>query len=376
MTEGPAPARTEPDILALIEPLSPFEMLEFCRALFEGEPPAGEGSELERAWVEIFAALPERHPNLAAHSPAELRRVYEGLLASYPELCALTTGPSTVEPARAMFLRMFYELISRSNAAAKMGFLNLGYASAPTERPSLDAEDEPNRYSIQLYHQLFASSFPPAKAAGKDIVEVGCGRGGGSDYFTRYLRPRSVTGVDITRASIDYCRRSYALPGLEFAVGRASELPLAAHSCDIVVNLESSHCYPAMPLFLAEVERVLRPGGHFLFSDIRHRDTLYRGYEPLAALEAQLAATGLELLERRDITDAVRVAIERDGEAQITRWDRALAETEGLGEDAAGYCLRHFSYAVGLTNEQRVTWHQRFTERDHVYMSYVLRKPG
>jgi len=362
MAEAAGPT-SGPDILELIAPLSPFAMLEFCRAVFES------------------GAAPEQIPTadyakLAEHDPAELRAVYDRLVHSYPELGELSAGPSTVEPARAMFLRMFYELLSRSNAAAKMGFLNLGYDLEPGEpAPRLDPEDEPNRYSIQLYHQLFSAAFGPARVAGKDLVEVGCGRGGGCDYVARYLGPRSVTGVDITRASIDYCRRSYTAPGLDFVVGQATALPLADGCCDLVFNLESSHCYPSMPAFLAEVERILRPGGHLLLSDIRHAERLSRGYEPVAVLDAQLAATGLELLERRDITAAVARAIERDGSALTARWDAALAQTAGLGADAAAYCRKHFRYAVGVSNEDQVTWHQRFVERSHIYLSYVLCKP-
>lgn len=373
MTETAEPEPL-PDVVRLIEPLSPFEMLEFCRAIFEG---AGEDATLD--WDAIFAAIPERHPKLGGHLEADggasLRAVYERLLDAYPELRELTSGPSTVEPARAMFLRMFYELLSRSNNTAKMGFLNLGYVMAPEAQPRLMAADEPNRYSIQLYHQLFSSAFPPEALAGKQLVEVGCGRGGGCDYVARYFEPASVTGVDITRASIDYCRRAYANDKLSFQVGQATQLPLADASCDVVMNLESSHCYPSMSQFLAEVRRVLRPGGHFLFSDIRHANTTFRGYEPVEVLEAQLAESGLELLERRDITEAVRVAIEEDGEALIERWDKALEVTLGAEDEAAAYCRKHFRYAVGVSNEAQVTWHQRFASRDHLYLSYVLRKP-
>src|ERR1700722_10634175 len=37
------------------------------------------------------------------------------------------------------------------------------------------------------------------------------------------------------------------------------------------VNVEASHLYPDFPKFLSEVARVLRPGGHFLYTDFRPR---------------------------------------------------------------------------------------------------------
>ena len=43
---------------------------------------------------------------------------------------------------------------------------------------------------------------------------------------------------------------------------------------DVVINLEASHCYPNFTRFLAEVARVLKPGGHFLYADFRFNDGL------------------------------------------------------------------------------------------------------
>ena len=64
------------------------------------------------------------------------------------------------------------------------------------------------------------------------------------------------------------------MPGLAFEVGDAERMPFPDASFDAVVNVESSHCYPSMPAFLSEVRRVLRPGGHFLYADLRPRTDL------------------------------------------------------------------------------------------------------
>jgi len=36
---------------------------------------------------------------------------------------------------------------------------------------------------------------------------------------------------------------------------------------DLIVNIESAHCYPDFVGFMKEVDRVLNPGGHFMFAD-------------------------------------------------------------------------------------------------------------
>jgi ubiquinone/menaquinone biosynthesis C-methylase UbiE len=53
--------------------------------------------------------------------------------------------------------------------------------------------------------------------------------------------------------------------------GNAEDLPFADESFDAVLNVEASHLYPHFPRFLAEVARVLAPGGRFLYADFRRR---------------------------------------------------------------------------------------------------------
>jgi SAM-dependent methyltransferase len=62
-----------------------------------------------------------------------------------------------------------------------------------------------------------------------------------------------------------------------------------------------------MTKFLAEVYRVLRPGGHFLFSD--HRD-----HDKLNLLRAQLKDSGLSLVKETDITRNVVAALDLDND--------------------------------------------------------------
>ena len=55
-------------------------------------------------------------------------------------------------------------------------------------------------------------------------------------------------------------------------VASLKSMPFPVSSFDAVVNIESSHCYESMDAFLAEVCRVLRPGGRFFFADLRTMD--------------------------------------------------------------------------------------------------------
>lgn len=172
-------------------------------------------------------------------------------------------------------------------------FMNWGFEEDPPMAIPLDAGDEADRYSIQLYH---ATATQTGGLSGKRVLEVGCGRGGGASYLARTQQPASYVGVDLNASGIEFCRRRHHVPGLSFVTGDAEALPFHAESFDAVVNVESSHCYPHFDRFLAEVARMLRPGGVFLYADVR------RVAECEAWDAAMAAAPGLQVASRRDIS--------------------------------------------------------------------------
>ncbi|MGE0151505.1 MAG: class I SAM-dependent methyltransferase [Reyranellaceae bacterium] len=232
-------------------------------------------------------------------------------------------------------------------------YMNYGFAALDeAERmPTLRAEDQADRYAINLYHHV-ASQVP---LEGRDVLEVGCGRGGGSSYIARYLKPARMTGVDISSSAIAFCRRVHEVANLDYRFGDAEALPFPDASFDAVVNVESSFCYGNLDGFLAEVARVLRPGGHLLLADLRLK-------EEVADLNAALARSSLRLVGRRDITANVVEALARDSER------RASAK----GDRIPRPFRRMFDTFLGVEGT-RMPVHLR--ARDMIYLSYCLQKP-
>jgi len=192
-------------------------------------------------------------------------------------------------------------------------FLNWGYEDDPPMNIPLDASDEPDRYGIQLYHRTATQ----ADLTGKQVLEVGCGHGGGASYLTRTLRPATYTGLDLNWAGIKLCRKRHKVPGLTFVTGDAEKLPFPDESFDAVVNVESSHCYPHLSRFLAEVARVLRPGGQFLYADLRHAPDI-------PTWESAVADAPLQLLSERSINAEVLRGLERNSPRQTRMIDRHI----------------------------------------------------
>jgi ubiquinone/menaquinone biosynthesis C-methylase UbiE len=236
-----------------------------------------------------------------------------------------------------------------------MLFMNYGWADLDPAAPQipLDAEDEANRYCIQLYHRVAAA----VDLAGLDVLEVGSGRGGGASYIARYLKPRSMVGLDITKGAIRFCNSRHRAPNLSFVRGDAESLPFDAGSFDAVVNIESSHCYRSMDRFLAGVCRVLRPNGYFLFADHRERGEF-------DALQGQLRNSGLTLLHEQTITLNVLRALDLDNARK-----RKLIEAKVPKVLQGVFCE-----FAGMTGTRGV--YARFVAGDKEYFSFVLQKPG
>lgn len=184
------------------------------------------------------------------------------------------------------------------------GFIDLDPQAAPLELdPALEAE----RYSVQLYHHVASA----VDLTGKDVLEVGSGRGGGAAYIQRYLKPRSMTGIDFSANTVNFCQATHSVEGLKFMVGDAESLPFDDQSFDVVINVESSHTYGSMETFLGEVARVLRPKGYFLFADIRPK-------ESIDTLSCQLQDSDLNILNERDISQNVLKALQTDSGHRYT----------------------------------------------------------
>jgi SAM-dependent methyltransferase len=246
--------------------------------------------------------------------------------------------------------RAMYQAMAHFFQRRDWTFMNYGYAPAADAHPlDLGADDEPNRYCIQLYHHVAGA----VDLAGQRVLEVGSGRGGGASFIKRYLHPKEVVGVDYSEQAVALCRRRYDQPGLRFIHGDAEDLPFEDDEFDAVVNVESSHCYGSMSTFLSEAVRVLRPGGHFLFADFRLETDL-------EGLHAQLLNAGLEIVRHEDITANVVAALEADN-------SRKLAQVH---ESAPRWLLGLVSEFVGAPGSRI---HERFSSGGTRYVSYVLK---
>jgi ubiquinone/menaquinone biosynthesis C-methylase UbiE len=247
---------------------------------------------------------------------------------------------------RRQLWRWWYNRLAKRHRAGDWTFMNYGYVPAASDPVlALEGVDEPDRLCIQLYHRVASAT----ELLGREVLEVGSGRGGGASFFARYHRPTRMTGVDFSPDAVALASQRHAgVANLSFLAGDAERLPFSDASFDVVINVESSHCYGHVDRFFAEAARVLRPGGWFLYTD-------FRGAADMAALQALLAAQpAWTQVGHEDITGAVADAMEADDQRKRAlirqfispRFQPLFGEFAGLvgGQMYAGFRNREILY--------------------------------
>ena len=106
--------------------------------------------------------------------------------------------------------------------------------------------------------------------AGDHVVDVGCGPGAAAREAAR--RGAQVTGVDPASVMLGMARRlTRAGRSVTWTDGAAEDLPLADGAATVVWSLAAVHHWPLLDEGIAEVRRVLRPGGRFVVIERKTR---------------------------------------------------------------------------------------------------------
>ena len=113
-----------------------------------------------------------------------------------------------------------------------------------------------------LLDKAFDAVFPERVGA---LLDVGCGTGFYFPLLSRHAE--SITGIDLSTAMLAEAEHLIAeenLSNCRVVAGSALDLPFADESMDVVHSWDFLHHLSNLPRGLAEIQRVLKPGGRYI----------------------------------------------------------------------------------------------------------------
>lgn len=105
-----------------------------------------------------------------------------------------------------------------------------------------------------------------ALRSGEAVLDIGCGPGVAARLAAR--RGATVVGVDPAPVMLRI-GRLLGRRGVRYELGAAEDLPVGDAAVDVTWSLSTVHHWRDLDAGLAEVRRVLRPGGRFLATEKR-----------------------------------------------------------------------------------------------------------
>ena len=103
------------------------------------------------------------------------------------------------------------------------------------------------------------------------VLEVGCGRGAGSSLIKTMFEPAVLHAMDLDVEMIRKAFRYLSVEqreGISFFVSDAVLLPYPDEAMDAVFGFGVLHHVPDWQRGLAEIARVLKPGGIYFFEEL------------------------------------------------------------------------------------------------------------
>ena len=139
-----------------------------------------------------------------------------------------------------------------------------GTAMSRVEKAFVNSEAHSRRVAARAERLVRLAAPKP----GQRLLDFGCGNGAAAARLAAELR-LDVTGVDVDPGQIAAARlRGRDIGRTRFLVVEGGRLPFQPDEFDIVFTNKVTHHIPDWDRALAELVRVLKPGGYLVYSDL------------------------------------------------------------------------------------------------------------
>jgi ubiquinone/menaquinone biosynthesis C-methylase UbiE len=147
----------------------------------------------------------------------------------------------------------------------------------------------------------------------RTVIDLGCGTAQLTDDLMRRFPKARVAGVDLSSAMLLAAQRRLGAAAPPLLRSNVYALPLATGSVDVMTSTISYHWYLEPQRALAEIRRVVRPGGRFVLATLATR--LFRGVVGRARLATaddtrrELETAGFKVVAESRVRPGVRIFV-------------------------------------------------------------------
>lgn len=177
---------------------------------------------------------------------------------------------------------------------------------------------------------------------GKRVLDVACGRGEFIGFIKNFKDVEEIVAIDTAAGSAKAIAAQYPDDAIEVLQMSAEAMEFDDNSFDVVCLSNTLHHLPKPQTVLAEILRVLRPGGTFVFNEMLNGD-----WEPArmshvylhhfwAVLDRERGVHHDDTLSRDDILDALTAAGVQNIAVTDYRWPADNAQDPGLIDNLLG----------------------------------------
>lgn len=153
----------------------------------------------------------------------------------------------------------------------------------------------------------------PALSASARVVDLGCGTAQLTDDLRKRFGSATVVGVDLSGDMLAAARKRLGAAAPPLVKGNVYALPLATGGVDLLTSTISYHWYLEPARALAEIRRVVKPGGRFVLATMA--SLLFKGVVGRARLataedtRGELTAAGFRVVSETKVRPGVRVFV-------------------------------------------------------------------
>ena len=207
--------------------------------------------------------------------------------------------------------------------------------------------DHPFKYQLVAYEKLIED----IDLVGKDIIEIGCGYGGGINYLNNKY-DLNIVGIDNQADFIKYAREKHK--GTFILEDFLKPITLKTNSYDIVLILDSYLFFCDTERFYVNLHGLIRDGGNIVISDIFSFEDTERYIE-------KMARYNFVLKKKENITKQTMQSMEYDINTLETR-------IQGVSKEAVESYLRiqkhrHFRYKTRQEEQYQLLF-EKGTDND------------